>query len=61
MLNIAQQEGISARAIADPVEALGVARRNADASHVVVVTGSTFVVATLRDWWLTNVGERSRS
>ena len=61
LLNIAQQEGISARAIADPVEALGVARRNADASHVVVVTGSTFVVATLRDWWLTNVGERSRS
>jgi len=61
LLNIAQQAGISARAIADPVEALGVARRNADASNVVVVTGSTFVVAALRDWWLTNVGERSRN
>jgi len=61
LLNIAQREGISARAIADPVEAFGVARRNADASNVVVVTGSTFVVAALRDWWLTNVGERSRN
>jgi dihydrofolate synthase/folylpolyglutamate synthase len=56
LLNIAEQAGISARAIADPVEAFGVARRNADASNVVVVTGSTFVVAALRDWWLTNVG-----
>jgi len=61
LLNIAERAGISARAIADPIEALAIARRNADASHVVVVTGSTFVVATLRDWWLANVGERSRS
>jgi dihydrofolate synthase/folylpolyglutamate synthase len=61
LLNIAEQAGISARAIADPIEALAIARRNADASHVVVVTGSTYVVATLRDWWLANVGERSRN
>jgi dihydrofolate synthase/folylpolyglutamate synthase len=45
------------RAIADPVEAFAIARRNADASDVVVVTGSTFVVATLRDWWIANVAK----
>ena len=43
------------RAINDPVEAFAVARRNADASDIIVVTGSTFVVATLRDWWIANV------
>ncbi|HXP94211.1 MAG TPA: Mur ligase family protein [Candidatus Binatia bacterium] len=48
------------RAIADPVEAFAVARRNADTSDVVVVTGSTFVVATLRDWWVSNVQSASR-
>lgn len=43
------------RAISDPVEAFNVARRNADASDVVVVTGSTFVVATVREWWFSHV------
>jgi dihydrofolate synthase/folylpolyglutamate synthase len=61
LLNIAEQAGQSARAIADPIEALSVARRNADASAIVVVTGSTFVVGTLREWWLTNVVERARN
>jgi dihydrofolate synthase/folylpolyglutamate synthase len=61
MLNVAEQAGASARAIADPIEALGVARRNADAGAIVVVTGSTFVVGTLREWWLANVAERSRN
>jgi len=61
LLNIAERAGQSARAIADPIEALSVARRNADASAIVVVTGSTFVVGTLREWWLTNVGERARN
>jgi len=46
--------GRASRAINDPVEALGVARRMADADDVVVVTGSTFVVAELREWWLAN-------
>jgi len=59
LASLAQERGYSARAIGDPVEALSVARRSADASNVVVVTGSTFVVATLRDWWLSNVGERA--
>jgi len=60
LVNVAQNQGRSARAIVDPVEALSVARRNADGSNVIVVTGSTFVVGHLRDWWLTNVVERSR-
>ncbi len=61
LVNVAQNAGRSARAIVDPVEAFSVARRNADGSNVVVVTGSTFVVGHLRDWWLTNVVERSRN
>jgi len=60
LANIAERAGVGARVIGDPIEALGVARRNADASHVVVVTGSTFVTGLLRDWWLEHVGERSR-
>jgi dihydrofolate synthase / folylpolyglutamate synthase len=39
------------RAIADPVEALTVARRAATIEDVVVVTGSTFLVADLREWY----------
>jgi dihydrofolate synthase/folylpolyglutamate synthase len=61
LVNIAQLAGVSARAIADPTEALSIARRNAGASHIVVVTGSTFVAGLLRDWWFENVGERSRN
>jgi dihydrofolate synthase/folylpolyglutamate synthase len=53
--SIAEDAGLWGRAIADPVDALSVARRNADASDVVVVTGSTFVVAALREWWFANV------
>ena len=44
------------RAIADPIEALTVARRRADVDDVVVVTGSTFVVAGLREWYVTDDG-----
>lgn len=61
LVNVAQNVGRPARAIVDPVEALSVARRNAEGSNVVVVTGSTFLVGRLRDWWLANVGERSRN
>ena len=60
LANIAEHAGAVARIIGDPIEALAVARRQADGSHVVVVTGSTFVAAILRDWWLEHVGERSR-
>jgi dihydrofolate synthase/folylpolyglutamate synthase len=53
--SIAEDLGIWGRAIADPVDAFSIARRNADANDIVVVTGSTFVVATLREWWFANV------
>lgn len=43
--------GVHGRAIPDPVEALTVARRIAAYDDVVVVTGSTFVVARLREWY----------
>jgi dihydrofolate synthase/folylpolyglutamate synthase len=55
LASLAEGLGIWGRAIADPVDAFAVARRNADGGDIVVVTGSTFVVATLRDWWFANV------
>jgi dihydrofolate synthase/folylpolyglutamate synthase len=55
LASIAGDLGIWGRAIGDPVDAFSIARRNADASDIVVVTGSTFVVGTLREWWFTNV------
>lgn len=55
LASIAEDLGIWGRAIGDPVDAFSIARRNADANDVIVVTGSTFVVATLREWWFANV------
>ncbi len=55
LASIAEALGIWGRAIADPIEALSIARRNAAANDVIVVTGSTFVVAELRDWWMEHV------
>ena len=55
LASIAEDLGLWGRAIADPVDAFSIARRNADAADIVVVTGSTFVVATLREWWIANV------
>jgi len=52
---IAESIGAWGRAIDDPVEALAVARRSAKSDDVVVVTGSTFIVATLRAWWFEHV------
>jgi dihydrofolate synthase / folylpolyglutamate synthase len=49
--NIAESLGGWGRAIVDPVEALTVARRTAAIEDVVVVTGSTFVVGKLREWY----------
>jgi len=60
LANIAELAGATARTIGDPVDALAIARRTGDGSHVVVVTGSTFVTGTLREWWLEHVVERSR-
>lgn len=47
------------RAITDPVEAFSIARRNAEGDDIIVVTGSTFIVAELREWWMANVQSRS--
>ncbi len=57
----AEALGAWGRAILDPVDAFAVARRNTEADGVVVVTGSTFLVAELRDWWCTNVASTTRS
>jgi dihydrofolate synthase / folylpolyglutamate synthase len=54
LVNAAEQAGLSSRAIDDPVEALTIARRVAAAPDLVVVTGSTFLVGTLRRWFLDN-------
>ncbi len=55
LASIAEDAGSWGRAIADPVEALAIARRNASADDIVVVTGSTLVVAELREWWFEHV------
>lgn len=52
LLRIAESIGTWGRCVSDAVEALSVARRNAAANDVIVVTGSTFLVAALREWWL---------
>ncbi|HVA29470.1 MAG TPA: folylpolyglutamate synthase/dihydrofolate synthase family protein [Candidatus Baltobacteraceae bacterium] len=52
LASIAESVGAWGRAVSDPVEALAIARRNGAADDVVVVTGSTFIVAQLREWWL---------
>jgi folylpolyglutamate synthase/dihydropteroate synthase len=51
-LRIAESIGSSGRSVGDPIEALSIARRSAAANDVIVVTGSTFLVAVLREWWL---------
>ena len=59
LASIAGDLGAWGRAIADPVDAFSIARRNAEADDIIVVTGSTFVVATLRAWWMANVQSSS--
>lgn len=60
LASIADSLGGWGRAVNDPVDAFAIARRNADAGDVIVVTGSTFVVAELRAWWIANVMSSSR-
>jgi dihydrofolate synthase / folylpolyglutamate synthase len=52
---IAQSLGLAGSIAQDPVAALKTACREAQPEGVVVVTGSTFVVAALRDWWIDRV------
>ena len=51
LATIAESIGCWGRAIGDPPEALTVARRLATIDDVVVVTGSTFIVGELREWF----------
>jgi dihydrofolate synthase/folylpolyglutamate synthase len=55
LASIADSLGGWGRAINDPIDAFSIARRNAEADDVIVVTGSTFIVAELRAWWVANV------
>ena len=57
----AETKGLAARAVDDPVEALTIARRMAGADDLVVVTGSTFLVARLREWFAIHVGDGSHA
>ena len=59
LASIMEEFGTWGRAVNDAVEAFSIARRNASANDVVLVTGSTYVVGTLRDWWLANVSPAS--
>jgi len=52
---LAQSLGARGPAIWDPVAAFSMARRDAEADDIIVVTGSTFVVAELREWFMGNV------
>jgi len=52
LMRIAESIGTWGRCVVDPIEALAVARRSAGTNDVIVVTGSTFLVAALREWWL---------
>jgi dihydrofolate synthase/folylpolyglutamate synthase len=54
---IAESLGVSGRAIANPIEALEAARaaNSSTGEDVIVVTGSTFVVATVREWWMAQI------
>jgi dihydrofolate synthase / folylpolyglutamate synthase len=61
LASLIQDFGSWGRAVNDPVEAFSIARRNAGADEVVLVTGSTYVVGTLRDWWSANVAAHSTS
>lgn len=61
LVNMAEQRGQVARAVEDPIEALALARRMATAHDLVVVTGSTFLVARLREWFLDNSGAHDRA
>ncbi|HEX3549856.1 MAG TPA: folylpolyglutamate synthase/dihydrofolate synthase family protein [Candidatus Elarobacter sp.] len=59
LASIAGDLGAWGRAITDPVDAFAIARRNAEGDDIIVVTGSTFVVAELRAWWIANVQSSS--
>lgn len=52
---IAESLGSWGRVVQDPVEAMEIARRTSGADEIIVVTGSTFIVAEIRGWWLETI------
>jgi dihydrofolate synthase / folylpolyglutamate synthase len=52
---IGRSLGLRGTTVEDPVRALEAARSAAANDEIVVVTGSTFVVAALRDWWIDGI------
>ncbi len=56
LASLAEEFGAWGRAISDPVDAFSLARRTCAPDEIVVVTGSTFVVALVREWYCENVG-----
>ena len=55
LASIAGDLGAWGRAITDPVEAFCDRAAQRRRRHIIVVTGSTFIVAELREWWMANV------
>ncbi|HET9029476.1 MAG TPA: folylpolyglutamate synthase/dihydrofolate synthase family protein [Candidatus Aquilonibacter sp.] len=52
---VAEAFGSWGRVVQDPLEAVSIARRMANADEIIVVTGSTFIVAEVRSWWLETI------
>ncbi len=61
LVGVASELGIAARAIEDPFEAFASVCRDATPDDLVVVTGSTFVVAALREALLGGVADAIES
>ncbi len=55
LAGIAESLGSWGRVVQDPVEAMEIARRTSAADEIIVVTGSTFIVAEIRGWWLETI------
>lgn len=60
LVNIAELHGRTSRAIEDPIEAFAQVRRSTGDDAIVVVTGSTYVVSILHEWWTDDQFTRSR-
>lgn len=52
---IAEALGSWGRVVQDPLEAMSVALRTANVDEIIVVSGSTFIVAEVRTWWLDTI------
>ncbi len=55
LATIAESLGSWGRVVQHPIEAMEIARRTSAADEIIVVTGSTFIVAEIREWWLATI------